>query len=240
LSEVDEVRLRYEKRRQSVNSTVYSPLSPSTLFGVQEIERALVRWIHVTGQQPVAEKTVLEVGCGTGSNLLRLVLLGFDPRNLVGNELLDDRADEARARLSAATDLIRGDAAELGQDLGPFDIVMQWTVFTSILDAGFQHRLAHKMWELVRPGGGILWYDFIYDNPANADVRGVPIKRIRELFPHGRLHTWRVTLAPPISRSVTRIHPSLYHLFNAIPLLRTHVLCWIEKPAEGTPNRRLT
>ena len=30
------------------------------------------------------------------------------------------------------------------------------------------------MWAAVKPGGGVLWYDFTVDNPRNADVRGVP------------------------------------------------------------------
>ena len=41
------------------------------------------------------------------------------------------------------------------------------------------------MWRWVRPGGGVLWYDFTFDNPRNPDVRGVPLARVRELFPHG-------------------------------------------------------
>jgi hypothetical protein len=40
----------------------------------------------------------------------------------------------------------------------------------------------------------------------------------------------RVTLAPPLARAVTRIHPGLYRCFNVLPLLRTHVLAWVEKP----------
>lgn len=40
----------------------------------------------------------------------------------------------------------------------------------------------------------------------------------------------RMTLAPPISRRICKIHPHLYHVFNMIPWLRTHVLIWIEKP----------
>ena len=76
----------------------------------------------------------------------------------------------------------------------------------------------------------MLWYDFTVDNPRNADVRGVPLKRVRALFPHGQIHAQRITLAPPIARRVTALHPSLYTLFNAVPLLRTHVLAWIAKP----------
>ena len=46
----------------------------------------------------------------------------------------------------------------------------------------------------------------------------------------GRLSAERLTLAPPIARAVTRVHPGLYTLFNLLPPLRTHVLCWIAKP----------
>ena len=44
---------------------------------------------------------------------------------------------------------------------------------------------------------------------------------------------WSVTLAPPIGRRLCKILPALYPVFNAIPLLRTHVLCWIQKPRTG-------
>jgi len=72
--------------------------------------------------------------------------------------------------------------------------------------------------------------DFTFDNPRNPDVRGVPAARLRALFPEGRIVARRVTLAPPVARRVCSIHPSLYTVFNALPLLRTHLLCWIEKP----------
>jgi hypothetical protein len=75
----------------------------------------------------------------------------------------------------------------------------------------------------------VLWYDFTVDNPRNPDVRGVPLARIRRLFPDATVRAQRITLAPPIARAVTRIHPALYTLFNTLPLLRTHLLCWLAK-----------
>jgi hypothetical protein len=85
------------------------------------------------------------------------------------------------------------------------------------------------MWFWLKPGGAIFWYDFIYNKPSNSDERGIPLKRVRELFPDAKINVRRVTLALPISRRVCKIHPNLYHIFNAFPFLRTHVLCWIEK-----------
>ena len=76
----------------------------------------------------------------------------------------------------------------------------------------------------------MLWYDLRVDNPRNADVRGVPLARLRELFRRRDIGARRVTLAPPLARRVCRWHPALYGVFNALPLLRTHLLAWIEKP----------
>jgi hypothetical protein len=59
----------------------------------------------------------------------------------------------------------------------------------------------------------------------------VPLARLRALFPQaGRVLVRRITLAPPIARAVTRVHPGLYPLFNTVPALRTHVLAWLAKP----------
>lgn len=230
MTECDEVRQRYNRRAMQNWAGIYSPLLPHSYLSMQEKERAIIRWINTCGIVPVENKRVLEIGCGSGANLLDLLRLGFQPENLVGNELLEERVNIARNRLHAGTKIILGDAACI--DIppgGPFDIVLQSTVFTSILDAHFQSRLADKMWELTRVGGGVLWYDFVYDNPRNPDVKGVPLRQVKALFPKAGIHHWRLTLAPPISRLVTRLHPSLYTLFNVFPFLRTHILCWIPK-----------
>jgi len=76
----------------------------------------------------------------------------------------------------------------------------------------------------------VVWYDFAVDNPSNPDVRGVPLAKVQQLFPHGLISARRVTLAPPLARVVCRLHPALYSLCNALPLLRTHRFAWIEKP----------
>jgi ubiquinone/menaquinone biosynthesis C-methylase UbiE len=133
--------------------------------------------------------------------------------------------------LPAAARIEQGDASSIELPESSFDVVLQSTVFSSILDGPFRRALAERMWRLVKPGGGILSYDFVYDNPRNADVRGVTVREVRALFPGGTLSHHRLTLAPPIARLVTRAHPDLYSLFNLVPLLRTHALCYIRKPA---------
>jgi SAM-dependent methyltransferase len=183
------------------------------------------------GWADLAGLRLLEVGSGSGANLLELLRLGFAPEHLCGAELLPERHAQARHRLPVAVTLHAGDALLMPFALASQDIVFVSTVFSSLLDDAFQQRLADAMWRWVKPGGGVLWYDFTVNNPRNADVRGVPLWRVRELFPQGQLVHRRITLAPPIARRVTRLHPSLYTVFNLLPPLRTHVLVWLGKPA---------
>ena len=208
----------------------YSALKPDVWQSMQERQRALLRLFVRLGWTDLAQRHVLEVGCGAGANLLELLRLGFAPEHLSGAELLPERAAQARRVLPAQLRLHAGDALAMPVVPESQDAVFVSTVFSSVLDAAMQQRLADAMWAWVKPGGGVLWYDFTFNNPRNADVRGVPLARVRALFPHARVQSERVTLAPPIARAVTRVHPGLYRLFNALPLLRTHRLAWLGKP----------
>ena len=210
----------------------YSPLRAEVVAARHDRERALGRLFARHLVRAPSALDVLEVGCGQGDNLLELLRWGFVPTRLVGNELLPERAAAARSRLPAAVQVLEGDATQLAMAPAQFDIVLQSTVFSSILDDAFQQRLADKMWGWVKPGGAVLWYDFTFNNPRNADVRGVPLRRVQALFPQAQLHHRRVTLAPPLARVLCRWHPALYTLFNSLPPLRTHVLAWLAKPAQ--------
>ncbi len=227
-TETDAVKQRYARR--PATDPRYSLLRPEVWQMVQERQREMLRLFVRAGHADLAALRLLEVGCGSGGNLLELLRLGFLPEHLTGVELIDERAAVARHGLPAATVVHAGDALALELPPASQDIVYVSTVFSSLLDPAFQQRLAACMWRWLRSGGAVLWYDFTYDNPRNADVRGVPLARIRELFPLGAIDARRVTLAPPIARRVAALHPSLYTVCNAVPWLRTHLLAWIAKP----------
>lgn len=223
--EVSRIKESYDRRRAH-----YDPCSGWVYQTRLELERALIETLRRARVLPLQPRNLLEVGCGSGNNLLQFLRLGVEPERLVGCELIEQRAAEARRRVPAATRILCGDAAQLDFGHETFDVVYQSLVFSSILDAAFQQQLATRIWSIVRPGGGVLWYDFTFDNPRNPDVAGVPLARVRQLFPQARIQARRVTLAPPLSRVVTRWHPALYPLFNSMTWLRTHIVCWLGKP----------
>lgn len=225
--ETDAVAARYARR---TGPDRYSMLQPAVWQMAQERQRAILRGLVARGLYDVAALGVVDVGCGAGGSLLELLRVGFDAEHLTGIELLPERLTQARRVLPAGVRLIEGDASLVPLAPESADLVMQSTVFSSLLDSAFQHQLADVMWRWLKPGGAVLWYDFTVDNPRNPDVRGVPLTRVRELFPHGRVSHRRLTLAPPLARAACRVHPALYGALNLLPLLRTHVLVWIEKP----------
>jgi SAM-dependent methyltransferase len=227
-SEADAVRARYARREPA--DPRYSLLDPAAMMVMQERQRALIKLLRLHGLKHLHTLRLLEVGSGSGSNLLEMQRLGFVPERLSGIELLAERHEAALATLPGSVTLMQADATEAQVTPASQDLVLQSTVFSSLLDDAFQQRLAHAMWRWLKPGGAVLWYDFTVDNPRNPDVRGVPVARIRELFPHGRVETRRVTLAPPLARPLAKLHPALYTAFNLVPALRTHVLAWISKP----------
>lgn len=227
MNEPQAVAERYARRSPGDR---YSPLRPEVDRLLAQRRRVLLQLLARSGIRAVDALRLVEVGCGSGGNLLELLQLGFAPQHLTGIELLPERVAHARQRLPAALRLIEGDACEAGVAPGSQHLVLQSTVFSSLLDPAFQQRLADTMWHWLEPGGAVVWYDFTVDNPRNPDVRGVPVARIRSLFPQGRVTARRVTLAPPLARAACAVHPWLHDALNLLPLLRTHVLAWVAKP----------
>jgi SAM-dependent methyltransferase len=226
--ELSRLRDAYSRRSEGIEEDRYAYSNLPVLLQTLEVDLRIAQLLRAGGYTNFKALRVLEVGCGSGGNLLRFLRWGIQPQNLYGIELLEDRYRIARSVLPPGVSLICGDAVDA--DCPPCDVVYQSTVFSSLLDQNFRERLAAKMWETLVPGGAVLWYDFQYNNPRNPDVRGVSSRQARQLFPAGKARGYRVTLAPPIGRRLSA-HPVLYRLLSEIPWLRTHWIGLIQKPA---------
>lgn len=223
--ETRRIEERYERRLERGVARDWSPLNPYALMVHQERERALVQALrHTFGGRDLSGLDALEIGCGRGGNLAQLIRFGFSPERLCGIELMAHLADDARRILPSTVTVTQNDFLAEPLEPGSRDLVLVFTVFSSILEDSFQERMAAEAWKLVRPGGAVMVYDFTFDNPGNRDVRGVGVSRMKALFPQAQGRFGRITLAPPLGRRVSAVHPRLYGLFNALPLLRTHVL----------------
>jgi SAM-dependent methyltransferase len=200
-------------------------------FQFQERERQVLQLLDRHGLMPLSGKRILEVGCGTGKWLRDLIAWGADPENVCGIELLPASATRARRLCPQSVSIECGNAAAMRFDAGSFDLVLQATVFTSVLDAEMKQAMAAEMLRILRPGGLILWYDFFVRNPRNPYVQPVGKGEIRRLFPGCSVKLRRVSLAPPLVRLLAPHSWLACSLMARIPLLCTHYLGAVRKQA---------
>lgn len=224
MNEIDKIKERYEARQTLELISKYSNELHYNKCIVKEREQAYFFAIKQKFQH-IHNLSLLEIGAGSGGNISGFLKMGVQLKHIVVNELLDDRVVALKNNFPEL-EIHPGNVLEANFNQ-QFDIVFQSTVFTSILDKTLKQQIANKMLELVKPNGIILWYDFIYDNPSNKDVKGVSKQEIRQLFAKAsKITIKKVTLAPPIGRRVWKLYGLLNGLF---PFLRSHVVAVIEK-----------
>jgi ubiquinone/menaquinone biosynthesis C-methylase UbiE len=225
--EADRIRKAYEARGLRNAGSRYSLTSTANLMAVQERERLLLEQFSRRGWN-VADLDCLDVGCGSGGELARLIASGADPTRLHGIDLRDEVIAVAKDRLPAC-DLVVGDASQLPYSTASMDLVLQFTVLSSILDDEVRRRVAAEMIRMCRPSGVIVSYDFVM-NPTNPDTRGLNRREIRRLFPGCAIRIHSVTLAPPIARRIAPRSRRLAALVGALPPLRSHLIAFITPP----------
>ena len=235
--EAERIREEYARRERHVPPDRYSLASAPNLFARQQKNRALLSILSTEGLLPLAGKKVLDLGCGDGQQLLEFQTWGSRPADLAGIDLIDTRIERARERLGASAggdrgpDLRTGDASALPWPDGVFDMACQNTVFTSILDDGMKKAVAGEMLRVLKPGGALIWYDFLFNNPANPNVKGIAAREIRSLFPGCSVRLRRITLAPPIARRLVPITWIGSLMLEKLVIFNTHYLAMIRKPA---------
>ena len=173
MSDLDRLRTEYAKRalQQKQNDLKYSFLNPPYLFEMQQRERAIIQMLAKHQRTSLSQQKILEVGCGQGGVLLDLLRLGATPQNLFGIDLLMDRLQVGQTRLPhIKTSCADGRFLPFPPD--SFDLVLQFTALSSILDESIQQRVAHEMLRILNKNGAILWYDF-WINPNKQTNDGV-------------------------------------------------------------------
>jgi ubiquinone/menaquinone biosynthesis C-methylase UbiE len=168
-----------------------------------------------------ARRTIVDLGSGDG-HVLESVVETEGPASVVlGIDLLEDRLRSARSRDRALVLIAaNGTALPLRDDV--VDLMIVFTVFSSILDPGTAQAVAAEIVRVVRPGGRVLWYDLRRDNPRNREVRGVPEPVIDRLFPGWYRSLRTCTVLPPLARRTAAVWPRSYDLLGRVPALRTH------------------
>ena len=117
---------------------------------------AVMRRIGLSMVPPHEGMTVLEVGCGTGSNLLLYQQAGCD---VAGVDLSPSMLDVARVKLGETADLGLCDASDMPFEDGSFDLV---TAFLALheMPATVRESVMDEMVRVTGSDGHVLVVDF--------------------------------------------------------------------------------
>jgi ubiquinone/menaquinone biosynthesis C-methylase UbiE len=229
---VEEQRIRVTYAERAADPCYAESLAGR--FQIQEREREVLGLLDRHGLIPLSGTRILEIGCGTGKWLRDLIAWGADPENVYGVELLPASVERARRLTAPAASIECGSAARLSFPDNSFDLVIQATVFSSVLETELRRKLATEMLRVLRPNGLVLWYDMLMRNPRNPNVRPVTKSEIRDLFPTCQHELKRVTLAPPVVRRLAPRSWLACYVLGTLPVLRTHYLGAFRKLGEAT------
>jgi ubiquinone/menaquinone biosynthesis C-methylase UbiE len=229
-TEVDRLRRVYEQYYvEGCNSSKWSRANRGNQAIRQEREFKALELLQRDGLFPLTDRRVLDLGCGTGEQLEVFANWGAKPGNLFGIDLIPERIRTAQLNYPQINFQL-ANAESLPFPDGYFDLVVAFTVFTSILDRQMAANICHEITRILAPGGGVLWYDFRMNNPSNKHVRGVSQRQIKRLFPGFRVNLESISLLPPLARRLGRLTDRLYTPLESLPFLRTHLLGLLRKP----------
>jgi ubiquinone/menaquinone biosynthesis C-methylase UbiE len=229
LTETERIARAYEAMEARAGNR-WSLVNAGNRSILAERHRVSRRLLERAGWLPLGDRRVIEVGCGTGTELAWLLEVGAKPSRLVGVDLLANRIAAAR-QAHPDIEFHEANAEHLDFADETFDLAMAITVFSSILDRVMAANVAAEMARVLRPGGGLLWYDVRYDSVSNPNVKAVSRARIAELFPPFEASLQTITLAPPVARRLRGAAPLAYPVLAALPPLRSHLIGLLRKPA---------
>ncbi len=231
MDDITRLRNEYEHRKHRfAESDLYSLFNRANLFIVQQRQREVLAVLKRNGITDLSNLRILDMGCGAGGVLTEHLGFGASPENLMGVDLLFDRLLHAH-HILPSSGFANADGQSLPYSSKTFDLVLQYTAISSILDPEIRSNICADMLRVVRspdpasgrPGGMILSYDF-WLNPLNPQTRGIRPAEIKRLFPNCHYEFHRITLAPPITRKLAPISWGLCLLLESLKIFNTHYL----------------
>jgi len=229
MDDLSRLRDEYEDRKSRYsNSDLYSWFNLANLFAIQQRQRAVLSFLKGFGFTDLRKLRILEMGCGGGGVLSDFFSIGASQQKLFGVDLLKDRLDVARWRLPMSN-FANADGQGLPFADRSFDLVLQYTAISSILDEEIRQNIFADMLRVLKPSGVILSYDF-WLNPTNKQTRGLRMSEIRNSFPGCKIDYKKITLAPPIARRLVPISWLLSSFLEKLTIFNTHYLVAIRPP----------
>lgn len=179
-----ERQLTLEKEWEAPTYT-YSWRNPIGFYGHQKVRHHLIEMLNKHSLF-LAEKRVLDIGCGYGSWLCFFAEFRGNSLGLVGLDISAHRISRAKA-INPGIEFITGNAVSLPFSNEPFDIVTQFDTFEHFLDKPNLRKAAQELTRVLKKNGFLLWFDLLPFLPRSDLVRGYSVKEVKALLPQFEL-----------------------------------------------------
>jgi ubiquinone/menaquinone biosynthesis C-methylase UbiE len=215
-------------------NAAYADMSARHGAGYHSLENPAVRWMEDQKRRSVVQHLlrnnlgdlaglrILEIGCGSGGMLPYVAELGADPALLHGIDLQEGRIAAAQAQYPDMHFQV-ADATQIPFEDASFQIVLAFTVFSSILDPILRRQVASEIQRVLTRPGLLLWYDMRWHNPRNPHIRPVSRSELGRLFPGSLIDVRPHTLMPPLARRLAGKWPDLSNRLARMPILCSHL-----------------
>jgi ubiquinone/menaquinone biosynthesis C-methylase UbiE len=220
--EFDAARVREEYARRETDPQVrryYARIGPALARAHAVRRERMLRMSDPLG--PRDSLRLLDVGCGSGEDLSFFHRNGFAAGRLAGVDLREEDVIQARIRIPGATCLV-ANAAKLPFGDRAFDVTVQTTALSSIVDPDVRALVSAEMTRVTRPDGLIVSWDLRRTGSRNPHLVSIDDEEIRRLFGGvGQLQTFRATLNVGLA---SRVGPRAASVLAHLPPLLDHLV----------------
>ena len=140
----------------------------------------------VEGEERLPPGRALDLGCGTGSNVLYLCRHGWE---VTGIDMVEPALRRARSRAAVegfGPQLVQGDVTRL-DELGighDYSLMLDLGCYHSLFPVELRNDYARAVTAVAAPGATLLLYGFL---PKQREEHGVTPHELRRRFPHWTL-----------------------------------------------------
>lgn len=194
---------RIQKVRQFYTSThaleenwensayIYSWRNPVGFYMRQKVRHYLIEMLNKHSLF-LAEKRILDIGCGYGDWLRFFAEIRGNSQGLVGVDITASRILKAKA-INPGIDFVIADARSLLFANSSFDIVMQFDCFEHFLDDADLEKAARELTRVLKNHGLLIWFELLPFSPkSHLDlIRGFSLNEVMSLFPEFELIAYK-------------------------------------------------
>ena len=193
-------------------------LNPETLCQFLALKKCFLNSLYKINLNK-KESRIIDIGCGSASQLISLVSLGFNQDNLFGIDINKIDINFAKKNYPLLN-LSCQDATNLEFKNNYFDLTYESTLFVQITDNKVSQRIANEMIRITKKGGYLILFDWRYGKFNNSNFLACNKRRIKELFKVDKstklIAIEKGMLIPPIGRFLSKNMSSIYFVFSRL------------------------